>query len=285
MNEKSLKDRLKNIAEAENATFGEILKRLELERYLMRLSRSECGSRYIFKGGLLLSWYIDIGRETKDIDFLATRMTADIVNIENDMKQVCAVVVDDGFMFSFGDITPLEQPHMNYPGFRVNIDLRIYENMRDRIQLDIGVGDAVIPESETFPLTRYRESSLFEKSISLQVYPLEAIFAEKLETIISKGAANSRMKDYHDLYCLVKSERMNDEKVISSISATFKNRGTSFNTPVSFNDSDLALLQKQWAAHYRGLGNMSKEMDLPDLIREVIDVINTYVTGKTTLKR
>ncbi len=284
MNEKSLKDRLKNIAHTENATFGEVLKRLELERFLIRLSRSECGNRYIFKGGLLLSWYIDIGRETKDIDFLAKGMTADIVHIENDMKQVCAVNVDDGFMFSFGDITPLEQPHMNYPGSRVNLDLKICKNIKDRIQLDIGVGDAVVPESETFPLTRYKESSLFEKSISLQVYPLEAIFAEKLETIISKGAANSRMKDYHDLYLLTKSDKMNDEKVISNISATFRTRGTTLTVPVSFTDADFALLQKQWTSHRRGLGEMAKEMKLPDEIHEVIDAINTYATKKINRK-
>jgi len=104
-----------------------------------------------------LSWYLDIGRETKDIDFLASKMSADAAAIEYDMKNICSVNIDDGFVFTFSGITPLEQPHMNYPGFRVNLDLTIGENMRDRIQIDIGVGDAVSPETESFPLTRYKD--------------------------------------------------------------------------------------------------------------------------------
>ena len=70
MNEQALKERVKAIAGAENRTFGEVWKRLLLERFLVRLSRSEYADRLIFKGGLLLSHYFDIGRETKDIDVL-----------------------------------------------------------------------------------------------------------------------------------------------------------------------------------------------------------------------
>ncbi|MBP8081994.1 MAG: nucleotidyl transferase AbiEii/AbiGii toxin family protein [Spirochaetes bacterium] len=278
MNEQALKDRIKNIANTENSTFGEVLKRLELERFLVRLSRSKYNGIYIFKGGLLLSWYLDIGRETKDIDFLASKISADAATIEQDMKNICAVDIDDGFVFTFGDIVPLEQPHMNYPGFRVILDLIIGNNMRDRIQIDIGIGDSVSPETESFPLTRYKDSFLFEGSVSLQVYPVESIFAEKLETLISKGAANSRMKDYHDLYLLSHTEDLIDsKKLIESINKTFKTRDTSLILPIQFNEEEISFLQRLWSAHCRGLGSITTELKLPLDIIAVITELNNWL--------
>lgn len=70
--------------------------------------------------------------------------------------------------------------------------------MKDKIQIDVGVGDAVEPKNLKIKLFQYRGKPFFEEAISLLVYPIETIFAEKLETVISKGAGNSRMKDYHD---------------------------------------------------------------------------------------
>lgn len=74
--------------------------------------------------------------------------------------------------------------------------------MKDRIHIDIGTGDVVSPTPRDLNLVQYRDKPLFESQISLLVYPPETIFAEKLETVISKGTINSRMKDYHDLLLL-----------------------------------------------------------------------------------
>jgi predicted nucleotidyltransferase component of viral defense system len=150
--------------------------------------------------------------------------------------------------------------------------------MRDRIQIDIGVGDSVSPETESFPLTRYKDSFLFEGSVSLQVYPVETIFAEKLETLISKGAANSRMKDYHDLYLLSHTEGLIDSKKLrESIDKTFKTRNTSLIVPIQFNKEEISFLQRLWSAHYRGLGSIATELKLPLDIIVVIIKLNNWL--------
>lgn len=77
MNEQALKVRLKHIAKESDKSFNEIWKLLVLERFLARLSRSEYSDKFIFKGGLLLSYYVVIGRETTDIDLLAKRLHAE----------------------------------------------------------------------------------------------------------------------------------------------------------------------------------------------------------------
>ena len=77
------------------------------------------------------------------------------------------------------------------------------------------------------PLVQYRGKPFFENTVSLQVYPIDTIFAEKLETILSKGAVNSRMKDYHDLILLIRNNtKFNLEKLREAVTNTFTNRGT-----------------------------------------------------------
>ena len=221
MNEQALKERIKNIAREEDREFGEIWRKLVLERLLTRISSSNHRDEFIFKGGLLLSHYIDIGRETKDADFLANQINADISNIEKAFNEICSVKINDGFTFSFLYLSPLDQPQMNYPGFRLSLNLKFGERMKDRIQVDIGVGDIADPKLESFELYHYKGKPIFEEAISLQVYPVETIFAEKLETITSKGAANSRMKDFHDLLLLCRErDLLNITKVRNDILKT-----------------------------------------------------------------
>ena len=69
MNEQALKERIKYIAHLEERVFNQVWRILILERLLIRLSHSSYSEQFIFKGGLLLSYYITLGRETKDADF------------------------------------------------------------------------------------------------------------------------------------------------------------------------------------------------------------------------
>ncbi len=132
----------------------------------------------------------------------------------------------DGFIFSLNSIQTLDQPHMEYLGYRVSINC-MFEGMKDKIQVDIGVGDVVEPIDCNISFVKYRLKPIFESFVSLKVYPMETIFAEKLETIVSKGLSNSRMKDYHDLLLMIRSKKMiNNIKLKDSLSKTFSNRNT-----------------------------------------------------------
>jgi predicted nucleotidyltransferase component of viral defense system len=278
MNEQSLKDRLKSIAVSENRTFNEVWRKLLLERFLVRLSKSEYNDKFIFKGGLLLSHYLNIGRETKDADFLIAGLNTEIPNIEKAFHGICGVKINDEFLFSFANIAELEQPHMNYPGLRVNVDIKFGEKMRDRIQIDIGIGDVVSPDMESLELYKYRGKPFYEGSLSLRVYPVEAIFSEKLETIISKGSTNSRMKDYHDLLLLCREkELLNPEKLRENIAMTFSNRKTEVIIPIVFTDEDYALLQKLWTSHRRGLGTIAAKINLPTDIKNLVSELNNWL--------
>jgi len=277
MNESALKERLKVIAAEKNTTLNKIWKQLLLERFLARLSNSTYQNKFIFKGGLLLAQYLAINRETIDVDFLMTNIQSQMQKIEEVIKDVAAVSSDDGFSFSWFSIEELTQPHMEYAGFRVTLNVQ-FGKMKDKIQIDIGVGDVVEPVAMTYELFEYRGKPIFAGEITLSVYPPETIFAEKLETIISKGVINSRMKDYHDLIVMIREPNfLAVDKLVDTIQATFNRRGTQKTSSIQFDESGMQSLQALWSQHLRGLGVFREKLSLPENISEVIGEINDWI--------
>lgn len=273
MNEQALKDRLRIVSKEKNIRFNECWRKLILERFLFRLSYSSYAPRFIFKGGFLLAYLMEIGRETMDLDFLLTKMKAKKKEIKEAINEIASLQLRDGFLFKYESIESLEQPHMDYMGYRVSLHA-IFGRMRDKIYIDVGVGDVVEPINRKFSLFTYKGKPMFEDEISLMIYPPETIFAEKLETALSKGGINSRMKDYHDLLLLTrKSHMMNRIKLRESINSTFYNRGIPFNL-IKFDENELHSLQRFWVAHRKNLGSIAEKLYLPLSIEEVILEIN-----------
>lgn len=273
INEQALKDRLQTVSKEKGIPFNSCWKQLLLERFLARLGRSAYADRLIFKGGFLLAYMMKIGRETVDLDFLLIRMKAEKTILEEICRKIAAVSLDDGFTFSFAGVELLSQPHMDYPGYRITLNA-LFAKMKDKIHIDVGVGDVVEPQHREIKLFQYRGKPFFEDAVSLLVYPVEAIFAEKLETILSKGSKNSRMKDYHDLFFLVQSKGLiESNKLKEALSKTFKNRGTALSA-IQFDSAGLKSLQQLWTAHLHGLGDIAKDLALPKNIETVIEEIN-----------
>ena len=273
INEQALKDRLQTIAKEKGIPFNSCWQQLLLERFLTRLGKSPHSNKLIFKGGFLLAYIMKIGRETVDLDFLLTQMKAEKGTIGEICKEIAEVSLDDGFTFSFAGIELLSQPHMDYPGYRITFNV-LFAKMKDKIHIDVGVGDVVEPQHREIKLFQYRGKPFFEDMVSLLVYPIETIFAEKLETVLSKGSKNSRMKDYHDLLLLASSKWLTDSKKLrESLSKTCENRGTPL-AAIQFDTAGLKSLQQLWTAHLHGLGDIAKELGLPNDIETVIEEIN-----------
>lgn len=279
MNEAALKARLKSIAQEKLKTFNEVWKQLLLERFLARLSGSVYRDQFIFKGGLLLAQYIALGRETTDIDFTMTKMKSEFSTIEQALCDIASVAIDDSFRFEWDSMQILSQPHMEYNGFRATLQAYC-GNMKDKIHIDIGVGDMVVPTEKNYQPFEYNGKPLFVGEITMLVYPVESIFSEKLETIISKGSNNSRMKDYHDVMLMIKEPGLLNPVVLAEkLQATFKHRNTKFTIPIKFDDLEVNQLQNLWANHLRGLGDIRKRLDLPDEIIDLLGEINSWLTN------
>jgi hypothetical protein len=187
------------------------------------------------------------------------------------------IELNDNFKFKYESIEILDQPHMEYDGFRVTLKMT-YETLTDKVQIDIGIGDVVNPEEMDYQTFDYKGVALFSDLISIQVYPLETILAEKLETIVSKGSINSRMKDYHDALLIIRSNDLPKGPALKKvIEPTFKNRGTALIFPLVFSKEQLDGLQTYWTAHLRKLSPQADGLNLPKNIADLIHEINTFM--------
>lgn len=277
MNEAVLKARLKTIAQEKSVTFNEVWKQLLLERFLARLANSAFREWFIFKGGLLLAQYITIGRETVDVDFLMTKIHSEFSTVKAAISDIIATPVDDAFSFEWDSMEVLSQPHMDYTGFRATLQV-FFGGMKDKIHIDIGVGDQVIPNEKDFRPFEYKGKPLFVGEITMMVYPVESIFSEKLETIISKGSNNSRMKDYHDVILMTREPGLLNPTILrGTLHSTFTQRGTGMMLPIIFVSLGLERLQGFWSIHIRGLGAIQKQLNLPEKINDLLDEINVWL--------
>jgi predicted nucleotidyltransferase component of viral defense system len=279
ISEPALKDRIKNLAKENGTTPTDLLKKLYLERFLTRLGRSTFADKFIFKGGNLLAYLIEIGRQTIDLDFLMTQIIAEEPTVRAAFEAIAQVPCDDGFALSFVRIEALEQPHMNYPGFRVILNIKLIDGkLQDNLQIDVGIGDKVNPETHKIELLAYKSAPFFEDSVSLLVYPTETIYAEKLETVSSKGAINSRMKDYHDLILMGRSAGLLDKTELqASIEQTFKHRGTPMTLPIKFEEAQYTTMNTYWTAHGATMGAWWNENNMPKHFKQAVLEINQFL--------
>ncbi len=165
---------------------------------------------------------------------------------------------------------------MPYSGFRIALEV-LFDGMRDTIQIDVVPDDKANSRDYKLILSHYRGKPLFEREISLLVYPPETIFAEKLVTMVKKGENNTRMKDFHDILLLIREPKsINKRALKESISQTFQNNNLAFQA-IELEETKLVQLQVFWTNHLSELQDVGHTLDLPTGISSVIKEINTYI--------
>ena len=156
----------------------------------------------------------------------------------------------------------------DYAGVRVML-LGVIDGARCQIQIDIGFGDAVTPgpEDVEYPvmLTEFAAPRL-------RVYPRYTVVAEKFEALSSLGIANSRMKDYFDLWILAQHSDFDGDTLRQAIRATFDRRKTALVGEVPFGLTEAfahdAQKQAQWRAFLRK--NRLEALALNDVIAALV---------------
>lgn len=220
----SIHARLLNVARSTGDDFNRLLNRYAVERWLYRLSGSELREQFCLKGAqLFVIWLGDLPRPTRDADFLA-RGSWTPETLRASVQSVCGIAVDDGVAFDVASVTVEEiREDASYGGLRARFQGRL-GNARLSVQLDFGFGDVVTPEAQ---VAQYPTVFADLPAPHLVIYPRETAFAEKLEAMAQYGMANSRMKDYFDLYTLVEEGALDAGTLAAAIAATFARRGTS----------------------------------------------------------
>lgn len=220
----SIRARLLAQARARGEEFERTLARFAAERFLFRLGASAARERCLLKGASLLTlWLPDPYRATRDVDILASG-AADEGAIRALVREVCDVgCPEDGLRFDLSELSvETIRPEEEYSGKRARFRAFL-GNARIALQLDIGVGDAVVPAPEEVEYPTLLPSLAAPR---LRAYPREAAVAEKFEAMVKLDTRNSRMKDFHDLWALSGAFAFEGASLQRSLSACFERRGT-----------------------------------------------------------
>jgi len=219
----SIRARLQNIARQTNRPFAEVLQYYAMERFLYRFSKSQYAGKFILKGALMFTvWDIPQRRTTLDIDFSA-RFDNQITNIEKAIKNICKFnVVPDGLVFDPKTVKGQRiKEDADYEGVRVKF-VGFLERSRVPMQIDLAFGDIVYPRPKTFDYP----VMLDLPKPRLKGYPLETVISEKLEAIIKLGLLNSRMKDFYDIWLMMRQFNFNGSNLAEALKRTFEHRKT-----------------------------------------------------------
>lgn len=277
----SVRARLLNRARADRTDFNLILTRYSLERLLYRLSSSPWADQFLLKGALLFDlWFDQPHRPTRDIDLLGFGPSEldDLIEV---FQQVCAQPSDDGMVFDQGSVQAARiRKEANYEGVRVTL-LGTLDGARCSVQIDVGYGDAVTPAAELVQFPALLEDVA---PPSLRAYPVYTVIAEKYEAIVSLGMANTRLKDYFDLWFLATYAEIDEAILRQAVQATFARRGTEVPqaAPLGLSDAFAAspIKQQQWRAFL----SKSKLMapDLVEVIAELRRLLGLLDSGTTS---
>lgn len=217
------KGRIKNIALNNRADPRVLMRIYMMERFLERIALSPYKDSFIIKGGILITSLVGISmRSTMDIDTSIKGQKLDLENAKSIINEIIEVKINDGISFEVKD-TETIMDEMEYPGIRFHIDA-LFEKMVTPIKIDISTGDVITPREIEYQYTLMLE----DRTINLWSYNLETILAEKVQTILARERANTRMRDFYDIYVLQEkyNSKIKTDIFQKSYEATCRKRGT-----------------------------------------------------------
>lgn len=260
----SVRGRLLDRSRAERSDFQILLTRYALERLLYRLSVSEHRDRFILKGAMLfVTWVADPFRPTRDLDLLG-HGDSDDQAMADTFRAICATAVaEDGVTFDVDGLkaAPIRDA-LDYGGVRIRTTATI-DGALIPIQVDVGFGDAVTPA----PVEVDYPTLLDNPAPHLRAYPVETVVAEKFEALTKLGMANSRLKDFYDLWLVSQTFDFNHQVLHDAVYRTFQRRGTAVpdEPPTGLTDEFVAAWSTQWRA-FLGRERMAAVPDSLDLV-------------------
>ncbi len=275
--EQSIKEKIKALAKERESTFAELWRSLILERFLARLARSSYREKFVLKGGTLLAKYIHLGRETQDLDFFIQKLSNTEESLRTVLQAICDIDANDSFAFELAKIKILDHFQLAYTGAEITLQA-LFGATKTIIRMDLGFGDRVEPIEYPMDLTATPKGPLFESRISLHCYPKEFIFAEKLETVVFRGGGNTRMKDFHDLYSLVRLDVLEDSLAKKAVHQVFHHRKTPLKKlPIAFGKEAFGTLEKNWTSYRRKIKTKKGTLELPESIEDMISALNQWL--------
>ncbi len=279
----SVKERLKRQAVEEGKTVQDKLITYGLERAIYRISVSDHADRFTLKGGIFLYALFDgkYTRATKDIDFLAQHIPNDLNEMSKVFYDIFSISCDDAIIFDLNSLTVTGITEFKeYHGVNVSI-MGYLDRTRVPVSIDISFGDVIYPERVQMKFPVLLNMAVPE----VYVYSIYSVIAEKFEAIVSLGFANSRYKDFYDIYALACTYNLKGIELRCAIIETFAHRHTNFCDIVAFEPDFVkdSIGQNRWNAFIKKKKAMLQISfsEAMDLIKGVLEPVVISIKSET----
>ena len=274
----SVHAKLKNLSKERGVDMMSLLRRYAQERLLYRLSVSDEASNFCIKGGVLLSAYNngDLLRPTEDIDFNGFDKNADIATVEKALKKILATPVpDDGVQFILDTMTVKKDRVGIIPGGKIALQATVH-SAKVEIRVDVGFGNPVSPEVRTIIMPTLLDGVAPKPKVL--AYPLETVIAEKVHAMAQFGASNTRVKDYFDVWMLMKTHSFEGQDLVDALLRTFEAQEREIpSTPIEGLTEDFVDEQESaWKAFLKRIDHRTK-LDLEQVVEEIAELVNPVI--------
>lgn len=266
---------LQNKARREHRPTEELLQlyALEGEGFLVRLAHSRHAAKFVLKGGVLLAAF-GTRRPTRDIDFAAHDLAGDVETLLRMVREVAAVNLDDGLVLDGeGATAQTIRDEDEYSGVRVSL-IGTLARARLRFHVDVNVGDPIWPAPGEVSVPRLLDGP----AITLPGYPLPMVHAEKVVTAVQRGAANTRWRDFGDVWTLCDTHPVSGADLMAAIRKVAEHRSATLLPLAEALDGFAELGQGRY-----GLWRRKQRMThLPEQFSDLLDAVIAFADPALT---
>lgn len=257
----------------------ELLQLYILEGFLARLSRSPSSEKFVLKGGVLLAAF-GSRRPTRDVDLAGQDLGNSEAEIVALIRSVLAVRLpeEDGIEFDSAAMrSEIIREDDDYSGVRVSAAAQVATS-RHRFHVDVSVGDPIVPSPTLVSVPRL----LGGDPITLNGYPLHMVHAEKVVTAVQRGVANTRWRDFGDIWVLSRSQALGGADLQIAIREVAQHRRAKLIPLADVLDGYPQLAQSRWAAWRNRQSRDELPEQFADLLAEVIAFAEPAITDDLT---
>ena len=273
MNKESVTQKLRNRAKELDLNYNLVLSKFFFDEFLKLISISVHRENFMLKGGMLLTYSLGVqNRSTQDIDFLVKGFPIETIKLKKILEGILGDTNKKDIWFELNGTAEEIRAEDEYGGIRFHV-IGHLANIRIPFSIDIATGDPI------YPLPRLeRYSTILGDNIELNMYPLETVLSEKLQTILTRAENNSRSKDFYDIYAILKNkfEVLNIMELKVAVSMTFSYRKTEISKEkakfIIRNINEDSLINERWK-RYKKKNPYTKEIEFS----EIIDSLNTLI--------
>jgi hypothetical protein len=223
---------------------------------------------------VLLAAY-DARRPTRDIDLQAEGLRNDIDTVLRLVREIAALPREDGLVYDHeAAAAQTIRDDEEYSGVRVSMVCAL-ASARISLHVDVSVGDPIHPAPRAVEVPR-----LLGGNIIVRGYPLPMVLAEKIVTAVERGTANTRWRDFADVYLLSKRHAVPADELLQAMRAVARHRQVVLAplTTVLAGFADIA--KTRWTAWVRKQRLSDRLPDaLADVLLEVLAFADPILLG------